>query len=78
MNKGIAKAIRDYCVFINSGDIFYDRNGVANVLRYLDGTTRINRDTSCSSGRYDVGADNLSLVFYELYDCSSVNIKRAY
>lgn len=41
MNKGIRQAHGEYCLFMNSGDVFYDEKVVENVLSYLDGTTDI-------------------------------------
>ncbi len=37
MNKGITHAHGDYCLFLNSGDCFYDNTVVAKVLPLLDG-----------------------------------------
>lgn len=64
MNKGIAKATGDYCIFMNSGDVFYNENVIENVLPYLDGTAIINGDTAYPSGRYDVSPDDVSLSFF--------------
>lgn len=36
MNKGINAATGDYCLFLNSGDIFYDRHVVKNALKNID------------------------------------------
>ena len=36
MNKGIAHASGDYCVFMNAGDSFYDENTLSHVAKYAD------------------------------------------
>jgi len=64
MNKGIARATGDYCIFMNSGDVFYDNKVIENVLPYLDGTAVVNGDTSYPSGRYDSSPDDVSLSFF--------------
>lgn len=64
MNKGIARATGDYCIFMNSGDVFYNDKVIETVLPYLDGTAIINGDTSYPSGRYDISPDDISLRFF--------------
>jgi putative colanic acid biosynthesis glycosyltransferase len=39
MNKGIARAKRQYCIFMNSGDTFADSGVLEAVVRKLDGRT---------------------------------------
>lgn len=39
MNKGIAQAHGEYCIFMNSGDCFYSSTTIEDVLPELDGTT---------------------------------------
>ena len=38
MNKGIARATGDYCLFLNSGDVLFSCDVVSSVLSHLDGT----------------------------------------
>ena len=38
MNKGIAKAQGDYCLFLNSSDMLYSPDIIAKVVPLLDGT----------------------------------------
>lgn len=38
MNKGIAVATGEYCIFMNSGDLFASADTVEKCLPYLDGT----------------------------------------
>lgn len=37
MNKGIAKASGDYCLFLNSGDCFYNKDVLSDMKPYLMG-----------------------------------------
>lgn len=51
MNKGVNVATGDYCVFMNSGDVFYDRNVLEHIIPLLDGTDVITGSTWLSFGR---------------------------
>lgn len=37
MNKGWKKSQAEYCLFLNSGDFFYDENVIADILKNLTG-----------------------------------------
>lgn len=50
MNKGIAKAKGDYCIFMNSGDVFYEKTTVEKALVYLDGTAVITGSIMLANG----------------------------
>ncbi|HQQ94604.1 MAG TPA: glycosyltransferase family 2 protein [Bacteroidia bacterium] len=39
MNKGLKQAKGDYLLFLNSGDILYDKNTLEKALPHLDGTS---------------------------------------
>lgn len=47
MNKGIAKANGDYCLFLNSGDYLASDDVVEKALPCLDGTDFVSGDTIC-------------------------------
>ena len=36
MNKGVAQAHGDYCLFLNSGDCFYDNSVMSDISRLMD------------------------------------------
>ena len=38
MNKGVAQAKGDYCLFLNSGDILHNAHVIKDVIPFLDGT----------------------------------------
>lgn len=57
MNKGIMKAKGDYCIFMNSGDSFYDLNVLENVVPFLDGTDVIYGNTEYTDGKIRYSAN---------------------
>lgn len=50
MNKGIDIAKGEYCIFMNSGDLFYDKNTIESLIPQLDGTDIILGNTLESDG----------------------------
>lgn len=41
MNKGIRQSHGDYCLFMNSGDVFFDGKVIEKILPYLDGRSSL-------------------------------------
>lgn len=51
MNKGIAKAKGDYCLFLNSGDYLANKYVLEKATEYLDGTDFISGNTICEDNK---------------------------
>lgn len=68
MNKGVAQAHGDYCIFMNSGDCFYDREVLTNVSNVIT-------EEGVVVGKVVYGNDNIispppksgELTLYHLY-----------
>ena len=50
MNKGIDVAQGEYCIFMNSGDLFYNNYVLSEIMPYLNGTDVVLGDTLESDG----------------------------
>lgn len=48
MNKGIAQAHGEYCLFLNAGDSLYDSRTMEKILPYLQGADFISGHTLCT------------------------------
>lgn len=68
MNKGIDVAQGEYCIFMNSGDLFYNNMVLTDVIPYLNGTDIILGDTLESDGTIKLHKNEMS--FKTLYDGS--------
>lgn len=66
MNKGIDMALGDYCIFMNSGDTFYDSHSVEDSLPYLTGEYDIVSGKAWRDDKWmnPVKPENLSLTFF--------------
>lgn len=61
MNKGIDVAKGEYCIFMNSGDTFYDNDVYKNVNVVLDGTDIIYGNTLNSDGSWQYNIKEITL-----------------
>lgn len=69
MNKGIAKATGDYCIFMNSGDCFYTDDVVDKMLPVLDGTDIIYGNTHYTDGKVRYSKDEPDLFSFFYVSC---------
>lgn len=69
MNKGINRANGDYCIFINSGDVFYDSATVSLALPHLDRTAIISGGTVLGNGN-NIKKSPLKITFAYLFERS--------
>ena len=65
MNKGIDIAKSEYCIFMNSGDLFYSNTTLSRILDHLDGTDIIYGNTQESNGNITKHKDKIT--FATLY-----------
>lgn len=64
MNKGIDIANGDYCIFMNSGDYFYDSEVLTHIVPHLNNYDVICGNTSLSNGSYKKAVDTVSLLYF--------------
>lgn len=65
MNKGIDKAQGEYCIFMNSGDQFYNKKVLSEIIPHLNGTDVILGDTLESDGAIKLHKEEMT--FKTLY-----------
>lgn len=64
MNKGVKVATGDYCIFMNSGDVFYDEKVIEHVIPSLDNTDVIVGSTWLSFGRLVVAPRDVPMRYF--------------
>lgn len=66
MNKGIDVAKGEYCIFMNSGDIFHNTASIKDSIIYLDGTDIINGNTLFPHGEIKLSPPQLDRRYFYL------------
>ena len=67
MNKGIAQAKGDYCIFMNSGDCFYNHDVLRNIYDKLSSDIVIGKVAVDDNGNTISPPPDGDLTFYHLY-----------
>lgn len=71
MNKGVARAHGDYCLFLNSGDLLYDNQVLKQMVPHLDGTdVVVGKVVTDGKGSIISPPPAGELTFYHLYSGS--------
>lgn len=71
MNQAISFAQGDYCIFINSGDAFYDCNSIMSILPYLNNNNEIIYGDSVVKygSHYAIWSANISIIKEQMPFC---------
>lgn len=66
MNKGIDVAKGEYCIFMNSGDVFHNAASIKDSVNHLDGTDVINGNTLFPHGEIKLSPPQLDRRYFYL------------